>query len=260
MYEKQQTNFIGFACSCNGCKCFYCDSVMTAALDAMFKGSFYIKEDDDDNPKSVLIKLNTKTGEVKLLMSADEKITDEHTTAGKEIVSDNSVSGNNISKLEQLNKKLEEFKSLNDEKITEDSTEKYAELVSMLNDITDTDPSFGDIYDKLINEETLNKMKSFVLCTVYMATADRGFDLYTIDEGLHLGTANTFYGTQIWKVVDESGSAVILKNNVPRYLIVEFSQAENEEFANDEDVMSISKRLIEKNKEAYFSVSKKKND
>lgn len=61
-------------------------------------------------------------------------------------------------------------------------------------------------------------------------------------------------------LVDENGSAVILKNNVPRYLIVEFSQAENEEYANDEDVMSISKRLIEKNKEAYFSIGKKKND
>ena len=33
--------------------------------------------------------------------------------------------------------------------------------------------------------------------------------------------------SKVARLVDENGSAVILKNNVPRYLIVEFSQAEN---------------------------------
>ena len=50
--------------------------------------------------------------------------------------------------------------------------------------------------------------------------------------------------SKVARLVDESGAAVILKNNVPRYLIVEFSQAEKEQLAADEDVMSISKRLI----------------
>ncbi len=54
----------------------------------------------------------------------------------------------------------------------------------------------------------------------------------------------------------KNGSAVILKNNVPRYLIVEFGQAEKEQFASDEDVMSISKRLIAKNKQAYEVLAK----
>ena len=58
------------------------------------------------------------------------------------------------------------------------------------------------------------------------------------------------------RLVDENGSAVILKNNVPRYLIVEFSQAEKEQLASDEDVMSISKRLIAKNKQAYEVLAK----
>lgn len=57
--------------------------------------------------------------------------------------------------------------------------------------------------------------------------------------------------SKVARLVDENGSAVILKNNVPRYLIVEFSQAENEQIAVDEDVMDISKRLIAKNKKAY---------
>ena len=58
------------------------------------------------------------------------------------------------------------------------------------------------------------------------------------------------------RLVDENGSAVILKNNVPRYLIVEFSKAEEEQLAANEDVMAISKRLIEKNREAYEVLAK----
>lgn len=57
--------------------------------------------------------------------------------------------------------------------------------------------------------------------------------------------------SKVARLVDENGSALILKNNTPRYLIVEFSQAENMQTANDEDVLSISKKLIDKNKEAY---------
>lgn len=57
--------------------------------------------------------------------------------------------------------------------------------------------------------------------------------------------------SKVARLVDENGSALILKNNIPRYLIVEFSQAENMQTANDEDVLSISKKLIDKNKEAY---------
>lgn len=57
--------------------------------------------------------------------------------------------------------------------------------------------------------------------------------------------------SKVARLVDENGSALILKNNIPRYLIVEFSKAENMQTANDEDVLSISKKLIDKNKEAY---------
>lgn len=57
--------------------------------------------------------------------------------------------------------------------------------------------------------------------------------------------------SKVARLVDENGSALILKNNTPRYLIVEFSKAENMQTANDEDILSISKKLIDKNKEAY---------
>lgn len=57
--------------------------------------------------------------------------------------------------------------------------------------------------------------------------------------------------SKVARMVEEKGAAVILKNNVPRYIVVEFSRAEQMQEAADEDVMSISKRLIEQNREAY---------
>ena len=62
--------------------------------------------------------------------------------------------------------------------------------------------------------------------------------------------------SKIARLVDESGAVVILKNNVPRYLVMEFSSAEQEQLAADEDVMSISRRLIEKNRQAYEVLAK----
>ena len=62
--------------------------------------------------------------------------------------------------------------------------------------------------------------------------------------------------SKVARLVDEQGSAVILKNNVPRYLIVEFSQAEQLQAAEDEDVMQISKRLIQQNRAAYEDLAK----
>ena len=62
--------------------------------------------------------------------------------------------------------------------------------------------------------------------------------------------------SRVARLVDENGAAVILKNNVPRYLLIEFSQAEQQTLADDEDVMAISKRLIAKNSLAYQELAK----
>lgn len=62
--------------------------------------------------------------------------------------------------------------------------------------------------------------------------------------------------SKVTRLVDERGSAVILKNNTPRYLIIEFSQAEQLQAAEDEDVMNISARLLKQNREAYEVLAK----
>ena len=62
--------------------------------------------------------------------------------------------------------------------------------------------------------------------------------------------------SKVARLVDRNGSAVIMKNNVPRYIVLEFSKVENAQTASDEDVADISKRLIAKNLEAYKELAK----
>lgn len=62
--------------------------------------------------------------------------------------------------------------------------------------------------------------------------------------------------SKVARLVDERGSAVILKNNVPRYLVIDFSKADEDIVASDEDVLSISKKLMAQNKEAYEVLAK----
>ncbi len=62
--------------------------------------------------------------------------------------------------------------------------------------------------------------------------------------------------SRVARMVDENGTVVILKNNTPRYLVIEFEAAEKEQLADNEDLMAISKRLIDKNREAYEVLAK----
>lgn len=91
--------------------------------------------------------------------------------------------------------------------------------------------------------------------------------MYTIRKGgveLWLLTQTILYPSRrptrifsrVARMVDENGAAVILKNNVPRYVLMEFSQVEDEQQAKDEDILEISKRLISKNKQAYEVLAK----
>ena len=47
----------------------YDEKVLKATFDAMFNGSFFNTEEDGGSAKGVLVKINTKTGEIKLLMA-----------------------------------------------------------------------------------------------------------------------------------------------------------------------------------------------
>ena len=57
--------------------------------------------------------------------------------------------------------------------------------------------------------------------------------------------------SRVAKLVDKHGSAVILKNNVPRYLIIDFNSAEEMTDADTDTVLALSKKIMAQNKEAY---------
>lgn len=65
--------------------------------------------------------------------------------------------------------------------------------------------------------------------------------------------------SRVARLVDENGAAVILKNNTPRYVILEYSQFQNDEFAEDENVEIIGQKIIQRNVEAFKELSKWKN-
>lgn len=62
--------------------------------------------------------------------------------------------------------------------------------------------------------------------------------------------------SKVTRLVDDKGAAVILKNNNPRYLVVAFDHADNMQVTENEDVLSISKRLIEQNRDAYKALAR----
>ena len=62
--------------------------------------------------------------------------------------------------------------------------------------------------------------------------------------------------SKVARMVDENGAVVILKNNVPRYMLIEFGQAEAAGFADDDEVTEISERLIGRNRKVYEELAK----
>ncbi|MEL7624391.1 MAG: type II toxin-antitoxin system Phd/YefM family antitoxin [Clostridiales bacterium] len=62
--------------------------------------------------------------------------------------------------------------------------------------------------------------------------------------------------SRVARLVDENGAAVILKNNVPRYILMEFSQFQKEELANEEEVDIVARRILAKNYHAFEELAK----
>lgn len=62
--------------------------------------------------------------------------------------------------------------------------------------------------------------------------------------------------SKVARLVDQYGSAVILKNNAPRYVIIEFNQADELQSASDDDVLAASKKLLKRNKAVYEELAK----
>lgn len=57
--------------------------------------------------------------------------------------------------------------------------------------------------------------------------------------------------SKIARLVDENGAAVILKNNKPRYVLIEYSLLEKEEIANNAEVEYVAKKIINEHIDAF---------
>ena len=116
-----------------------------------------------------------------------------------------------------------------------------------------------EIFDKLLNNENFRKIYSVVRCLYYLKDAESGFDMYVIDEngdidcittngmsdpynhGLRvfainndaenpwmcIGTANPFYGTQIWRMEGEGLNLPPVVEDESRMIKVNYVLADN---------------------------------
>lgn len=62
--------------------------------------------------------------------------------------------------------------------------------------------------------------------------------------------------SRVARLVDENGAAVILKNNTPKYVLMDFSQFQKEEVASAEDVESVGRRILAKHRNAFEELAK----
>jgi len=62
--------------------------------------------------------------------------------------------------------------------------------------------------------------------------------------------------SRVAKLVDTNGAVVILKNNTPRYVILEYSQLQTEEFADDITIKEIGERIVKKHLTAFKELAK----
>lgn len=62
--------------------------------------------------------------------------------------------------------------------------------------------------------------------------------------------------SKIARIVDENGATVILKNNKPKYVLVEYSQLEKEEMALDAEVEEVANNILSKHIKAFEELAK----
>ena len=62
--------------------------------------------------------------------------------------------------------------------------------------------------------------------------------------------------SKVARMVDENGATVILKNNVPRYVLIEYSQLQKEETMEENEVDEIAKRVLSKHMKAFEELAK----
>ncbi len=76
-----------------------------------------------------------------------------------------------------------------------------------------------------------------------------------IDNLVSITEANQNF-SRVARLVDANGVAVILKNNTPRYIILEYSQFQSDEFADDATVQEIGESIVKRHLSAFKELAK----
>ena len=63
---------------------------------------------------------------------------------------------------------------------------------------------------------------------------------------------------KVARMVDESGTAIILKNNKPRYVLMAYNQLDDNEKMEDKEIHEVAENLISKHMEAFKRISQMK--
>jgi len=62
--------------------------------------------------------------------------------------------------------------------------------------------------------------------------------------------------SKVARTVDEKGSVIIMKNNTPRYVIIDFKKLEQLEISVNERIESLASRILQDNLEAFKELAK----
>ena len=62
--------------------------------------------------------------------------------------------------------------------------------------------------------------------------------------------------SKVARMVDENGAAVILKNNSPRYVLIDYSKLQEDADADNESLEAVATRILQKHKKAFEELAK----
>ena len=77
----------------------------------------------------------------------------------------------------------------------------------------------------------------------------------SIDNLVSISEANQNF-SKVARLVDEKGTAVILKNNAPRYILLDYSLFQQNAIADDMDVDAAATHILAKHIKAFEALAK----
>ena len=196
-----------------------------------------IKE-DEISINSNDIKDTSSTNELDITNEIESDYVESISDSDKDLLSDSlEIMVDNLDEIEE-NLASTAYVTSDTRAISFDLLEVYEKLLSAYEKVKDKLPEeLVNNLDKILNQDTLQNLTYFFETCNYLSQGERGFDLFASEDGLNfttittngfgdpfnhgcrifaptdtglcVGTANPFYGTQVWKLIDNSRGEII---------------------------------------------------